>query len=399
MLLIEVLEIRLVLDRISLHLVDHLKPPALADCASPGCSFLFRLLWFIILRSAHFLVVVVLIVPLLFSLFYRWLSLLMTLLVIRRLLVPPVLLLVVVLILILGRLLLDLLNWMLLRLFVFLRRRALFSLVHLEIELLFLLLWLIVGLCVPIFVVVVPLHLVVWICFVRALLPGRVSLVLLVLILVIIALVVLVAINAHFAVIVLEALGYLGVGVGLSNPHFLLHHVFLNASPLLIDHLQLSQVVLVALHLLVVLFAQQSQSLLLFSHFFTLRFDGLSQLFQIPLKLEHSLLHSWALLLHPFQNLSILRSLLLQEVYLALQRFHVSARHPCRNVRRDCSAVRWSSHGLLRGTKTWCLRRKGLKFLDLRCYWGVQWFYCWLTLLRKRFSFRWLLWLVISEKK
>lgn len=85
----------------------------------------------------------------------------MTLLVIRRLLVPPVLLLVVVLILILGRLLLDLLNWMLLRLFVFLRRRALFSLVHLEIELLFLLLWLIVGLCVPIFVVVVPLHLVV----------------------------------------------------------------------------------------------------------------------------------------------------------------------------------------------------------------------------------------------
>lgn len=115
---------------------------------------------------------------------------------------------------------------------------------------------------------------------------------LLVLILVIIALVVLVAINAHFAVIVLEALGYLGVGVGLSNPHFLLHHVFLNASPLLIDHLQLSQVVLVALHLLVVLFAQQSQSLLLFSHFFTLRFDGLSQLFQIPLKLEHSLLHS-----------------------------------------------------------------------------------------------------------
>ena len=44
MLLIEVLEIRLVLDRISLHLVDHLKPPALADCASPGCSFLFRLL-------------------------------------------------------------------------------------------------------------------------------------------------------------------------------------------------------------------------------------------------------------------------------------------------------------------------------------------------------------------
>ena len=93
-------------------------------------------------------------------------------------------------------------------------------LLHLELKLLFLLLWLVVALCIQVFVVVVPLHLVIGVRFIGTLLP------LLLVALVVVALVELVAICSHFPIVVLVALCHLRIGIGLCNAHLLLHNIF-----------------------------------------------------------------------------------------------------------------------------------------------------------------------------
>lgn len=164
LLLVEVLEF--VLRLVSLHLVDHLKPPALTHCASPGRVLLFLVLLSLrILRSAHLLRVVVLpvILPSLHASFPTLLMILLRLL--HGILVPVLLLVVLILVLwVLFFHLLHLFPSMFLRLlFVVLLswRRRFLPRLHLKLKLLVLLLWLAVVLAIPVFVIVVPLHLVI----------------------------------------------------------------------------------------------------------------------------------------------------------------------------------------------------------------------------------------------